>query len=185
MLCSAARRSRRWSQLSATGGKVQEWKANCISLYSLLHNKMGFDIIYTIVREKKTMHPKYRTRKKKIQGLTLPLFQNLPASSKYACCEERKKKKERSHFHIVFSSLPKEAVCTKLLSPNCCRKKRLYFSNLINISPSKNLKKRLCFSNCKGQSVNRRDPSSLLNRKENIHVITQSVWRIRNMFLQQ
>lgn len=120
MLCSAARRSRRWSQLSATGGKVQERKANRISLYSLSHNKMGFDIIYTIVRAKKKDYAsKVQDEEKnenKIQALTLPLFQNLPASGKYACCEERKKeKKKKEVIFILFS----QASPRKQSAQNC------------------------------------------------------------------
>lgn len=118
MLCSAARRSRRWSQLSATGGKVQERKAKCISLYSLSHSKMGFDIIYTIVREKKDNASKVQDEEKnknKIQALTLPSFQNLPASGKYACCEERKKKKKRKKsFSYCFLKPPQGSSLHKI-----------------------------------------------------------------------
>lgn len=53
--------------------------------------------------------------------------------------------KEKKSFSYCFLKLPQGSKQHKIAFPNCWRKWRLYFSNLINISPSEPLEKVLFF----------------------------------------
>lgn len=99
---------------------------HCVSFYSLSYWKTGrrMQIHYYEKRQLSTGH------KKQMLHLCLYFSVCLQASNMLVV-------KKKKSFSYCFLKLPQGSKQTKIAFPNCWRKWRLYFSNLINISPSK------------------------------------------------
>lgn len=98
---------------------------------------------------------KLSTGRKKTKASTLPLFLRLPASIKYACCEEKEV------IFILFSQTSPRKQAAQNCFPQLLEEIEAVFLKSNQHLSIKTVRKGSVFSNCKGQSINQRNPSSL------------------------